>query len=139
MQKKYSIKIYCKKSKYTEDKNFFKLVNLLENCVIFEPDSVKRTDYVEKREIDHPTFYSFDAPLWLFHADVANLEFLGKNATFSQYVLVSVGLFTSKIYTYSMKSRKQIRLQLEQFYRDVKSKRKGKKNEAASWPRFSAG
>ena len=105
---------------------------MLENCVIFEPDSVKRTDYVEKREIDHPTFYSFDAPFWLFHADVANLEFLGKNAAFFQYVLVSVDLFTSKIYTYSMKSRKQIRLQLEQFYRDVKSKRKGKKNEAAS-------
>ena len=31
------------------DKQFFKLVNLLENSVIFDPDSVKRTDYVEKR------------------------------------------------------------------------------------------
>ena len=29
----------------------FELVNLLENSVTFEPDSVKRTDYVEKREI----------------------------------------------------------------------------------------
>ena len=32
-------------------KKFFKLVNLLENNVIFEPDIVKRTDFVEKREI----------------------------------------------------------------------------------------
>ena len=112
---------------------------MLENCVIFEPDSVKRTDYVEKREIDHPTFYSFDALFWLFHADIANLEFLDKNVTFSENILILVDLFTSKVYTYLMKSRKQIRLKLEQFYRDVKSKRKGKKNEAASWPRFSAG
>ena len=50
------------KSKYAADKNFFKLVNLLENDnVIFDTDSVKRTDYVEKREIDHSTLYSFDA------------------------------------------------------------------------------
>ena len=40
-----------KKSKYVENKKFFKLVNLLENSVIFEPSSVKRTDYVEKREV----------------------------------------------------------------------------------------
>ena len=82
-----------KKSKYAEDKKFFQLVNLLENTVIFEPDSVKRTDFVEKREIDHSTLYSFDAPFQLFHADVGNLEFLGKNATFPQYVLVLVDLF----------------------------------------------
>ena len=95
--------------------------------VIFESENVKRTDYVEKREIDHSTLYSFDAPFQLFHADVGNLEFLGKNATFPQYVLVLVDLFSSKTYTYPMKSRKQIRQKLEQFYRDVRSKRKGKK------------
>ena len=98
--------IKFKKSKYVEDKKFFKLVNLLEKSVIFEPNSVKRTDYVEKREIDHSALYSFDAPFRLFHADVANLEFLGKNATFPQYVLVLVDLFSSKVYTYPMKSRK---------------------------------
>ena len=70
---------------------------------------------------------SFDVPFRLFHANVANLEFLGKNATFPQYILVLVDLFSSKVYTYSMKSRKQIRQKLEQFYRDVRSKRKGKK------------
>ena len=71
--------------------------------------------------------HSFYAPCLLFHADVANLEFLGKNATFPQYVLVLVDLFSSKVYTYPMKSRKQIRQKLEQFYRDVRSKIKNKK------------
>ena len=126
LDKKLLLKL--KKSKYVNDKNLFKLVNLFQkNSVIFEPDSVKRTDYVEKREIDHSTLYSFDAPFQLFHADVGNLEFLGKNSTFAQYVLDLVDLFSSKIYTYPMKSRKQIRQKLEQFYDDVKSKRKGKK------------
>ena len=116
------------KFKYAADKNFFKLVNLLENDnVIFDTDSVKRTDYVEKREIDHSTLYSFDGPFQLFHADTGNLEFLGKNATFPQYVLVLVDLFSSKIYTFPMRSRKQIRQRLEQFYEEVESKRKGKK------------
>ena len=106
-----------KKSKYVEDKNFFKLVNLLENNnVIFDVDNVNRTDYVKKRETDRS-----------IHADVGNLEFLGKNATFPRYVLVVVDLFSSKVYTYPMKFRKQIRQRLEQFYDDVKNKRKGKK------------
>ena len=118
-----------KKSKYVEDKKIFNLVNLLDskNSVVLEPVSVKRNDYVEKREIDHSTLYSFDAPFRLFHADVGNLEFLGKNATFPHNVLVLVDLFSSKIYTYSMKSRKQIRQKLEQYCRDVRSKRKGLK------------
>ena len=127
-----------KKSKYDEDKKIFNLVNLLDKKnVIFEPERVKRTDYVEKREIDHSTLYSFDAPFRLFHADVANLEFLGKNATFPQFVLVLVDLFSSKVYTYPMKSRKQIRQKLEQFYRDIRSKKKKLKNEVASRPRIS--
>ena len=126
LDKKLLLKL--KKSKYVEDKKIFNLVNLLDKKnVIFEPERVKRTDYVEKREIDHSTLYSFDAPFQLFHADVASLEFLGKNATFPQYVLVLVDLFSSKVYTYPMKSRKQIRQKLEQFYRDVRSKIKNKK------------
>ena len=86
-----------KKSKYVEDKNLLKLVNLLENSVIFERESVKRTDYVEKREIDYSRLYSFDVPFQLFDADVGNLEFLGKIATFPRYDLVLIDLFSSKI------------------------------------------
>ena len=101
---------------------------MLENDnVIFDKDSVKRTDYVEKRDIDRSTLYSFNGRFQLFHADVGNLEFLRKNATFPQHVLVLVDLFSSKIYTFLMRSRKQIRQRLEQFYEEVKRKRKGKK------------
>ena len=73
------------------------------------------------------TLYSFDRPFQLIHADVGDLEFLGKNITFPHYVLVLVDLFPSKIYTYPMKSRKQIRQKLEQFYFDIRGKRKGNK------------
>ena len=101
---------------------------MLENDnVIFDKDSVKRTNYVEKRDIDRSTLYSFNGRFQLFHADVGNLEFLRKNATFPQHVLVLVDLFSSKIYTFLMRSRKQIRQRLEQFYEEVKRKRKGKK------------
>ena len=117
-----------KKSRYIEGKSFFKLVNLLNNNnVIFDVNNVNRTDYVEKREIDRSTLYSFSRPFELIHADVGNLEFLGKNATFPRYVLVVVDLFSSKVYAYPMKSRKQIRQRLEMFYDDVKNKRKRKK------------
>ena len=44
----------------------------------------------------------------LCHADVRNLEFLGKNATFPQYVLVLIDLFSSKVYTYPMRYRKKL-------------------------------
>ena len=54
------------------------------------------------------------------------LEFLGKNATFAQYVLILVDLFPSKVYTFLMRSRKQISQRQEQFYDQVESKRKGK-------------
>ena len=92
-----------------------------------EDKAPTRVNYVEKREIDRSTLYSFDGPFQLLHADVGNLEFLGKTATFSQYVLVIVDLFSSKIYTYPMKSRKQILQKLRIFYNDVRNKRKGKR------------
>ena len=109
LDKKLQLKL--KKSKYKDNKFFLKVVNslLLDDDTVFEPENVNRTDYVEKREIDHSTLYSFNVPFQLLHADIANLEFLGKNATFPQYVLVIVDLFSSKVYTYPMKSRKQIK------------------------------
>ena len=92
--------VRLKKSKYSHDKQFFKNVNLLDKkSVIFNPESVNRTDYVEKRNIDRSPLYSFSRPFELVHAEVGNLEFLRKNATFPQYVLVLVDLFSSKTYT----------------------------------------
>ena len=47
LDKKLLLKL--KKSKYVEDKKLFNLVNLLDKKnVIFEPERVKRTGYVEK-------------------------------------------------------------------------------------------
>ena len=127
LKKRLSVRL--KKSKYPKDKLFFKILNDLdrEKSVIFNPETVNRTDDVEKRDIDRSTLYSFSRLLELLHADVANLEFLGKNATFPQYVLLVVDLFSSKTYTYPMRPRRQIRDRLEQFYLDVQGKRKGRR------------
>ena len=101
---------------------------MIDSKSIFNEDKAPTSvDYVEKREIDRSALYSFDGPFQLLHADVGNLEFLGKNAIFPQYVLVIVDLFFSKIYTYPMKSRKQIFQNLRIFYDDVRNKRKGKR------------
>ena len=106
----------------------FKLLNFNDNKSIFEKNKAStRADFVEKGEIDCPTLYSFDGPFQRLHVDVGNLEFLGKNTTFPQYVLVILDLFSSKVYTYSMKSRKQILQILKIFYNNVRNKRKGKK------------
>ena len=115
-----------KKSSYDVDKQLFKLVNLADSTTFLDDGkSPTRTDYVEKKEINRFTLYSFDGPFQILHADVGNLEFLGKNATFLQYVLVIVDLYSSKGYTYSMKSRKQILQKMKLFYDEVRSKRKG--------------
>ena len=96
-----------RKSKYETDKLLFRLVNLSDSKFIFnEHKAPIRADYVERREIYRFTSYSFDGPFHFLHADVGKLEFLGKNATFLQYGLVIVDLFSSKVYTYSIKSRK---------------------------------
>ena len=117
-----------KKSKYAKDTELLKLINLADNENFLDDNKLpSRTDYVEKSEIDRSTLCSFDDPFQLLHADVGNLEFLGKNATFPQYVLVIVDLYSSKVYTYSMKSRKQILQKMKLFYDEVRSKRKGKR------------
>ena len=72
------------------------------------------------------TLYSFDGPFHLIHADVGNLEFLGKNATIARYVLLVVDLYSLKIYFFPMRSRKQILQKMKLFYDEIKSKRKKK-------------
>ena len=69
--------------------------------------------------------YNFDGPFQLLQADVENLEFLSKNATFPQYGLVIVGLYSSKVYVYSIRSRKEIIQKMKLFYDEVREKRKG--------------
>ena len=72
-----------------------KLVNLAGNKSVLDNGKASiRSNYVEKREIDRYALYSFDGPFQHLHADVGNLEFLGKKTTFSQYVLVIVDLYS---------------------------------------------
>ena len=53
-----------------------------------------KTFFVETNdEIDRSKLYNFNGSLKLLHADVANLEFLGKSATDLKYCLVIVDLF----------------------------------------------
>ena len=84
---------------------------------------MRKKDDVERST----TLYSFDDPFQLFHADVGNLGFLGKSATDPKYCLLLVDFFTSKVYVYSMKSRKSILNKMETFYTDLENKMKGQK------------
>ena len=116
---------------HVKDKLFLKFINLIEN-VIDLVDKTKddkiptRLDYAEKREIDRSTIYSFNGPFQLIHADVSNIEFLGKSATIPCYALSIVDLYSSKVYVYLMRSRKQILQQLKIFYKEINNKRKNK-------------
>ena len=81
-------------------------INLVDNKLEDEEKVPTRVEYVEKREIDRSTLYSFDGPFQLIHADVGNLEFLRKSATTPIYDLLVVDLYSSKIYVCLLRSRK---------------------------------
>ena len=49
-------------------------------------------DYVERRQIDRSTLYSFKGPFQLLHANLGDLIFLEKSATTLKYVLFAVDL-----------------------------------------------
>ena len=116
-----------KKLRYSKDSQLLKLILLADNRDSLDDDKTPtRTDYVEKREINRSTLYSFDGPFQLLHADVGNLEFLVKNATIPQYALMVVDLYSSKVYVYPMRSRKQTLQKMKLFYDEVRSKRKYK-------------
>ena len=74
-----------------------KLVLLADNLLEDEGKISTRTDFVEKREIDRSTLYSFDGPFQLIHMDVGNLELLCSSATTPRYVLLIADLYSSKI------------------------------------------
>ena len=66
-----------KKSKYRANVLLYKLSNLAEGKLIFNDDKAPTTaDFVDKRDIDCSTLYSFNGPFQLIHADVGNIEFL---------------------------------------------------------------
>ena len=106
-----------KKSSYCEEKLFLKLIDLIENDIdqINQTKEIQiptRLDYVEKREIDSSALYSSDGPFHFIHVDVASLEFLRKLVTTSNYALLIVDFYPSKVFVYPMPSRKQTLQQL---------------------------
>ena len=117
-----------KKSRYKKDSLLLKLILSADNTDQQDDDKIPaRADFVGKRDIDISTLYCFDGPFQLIHADVGNVEFLGKNATIPRYVQVVVSLYSSKVYIYPMRSRKQISQKMRLFYDEVRSKRKNKR------------
>ena len=116
-----------KKSNYVRDNDFTKLFATLDFSFLEENKTIPplKTSFVEKKDkIDRSTFYSFEGPFQLLHVDIANLQFLGKSSAARRYCLVVVDIFSSKVYTYPMKSRKNIAYKLEMFYKKIKTKRK---------------
>ena len=122
-----------KKFTYKKDKEFVTDFKLLEN----KEDLLKQKDgysipikieFIEKSDdIDRSTLFSIQTSFDLLHADIGDLQFLGKSAADPKYCLLLVDLFTSKICVYGMKNRFLIPLKLEKFYKVVAAKRKNKK------------
>ena len=68
-----------KNSRYKKDSLLSKLILSADNTDLQDEDKIPtRADFFEKRETNRSTLYSFDGPFQLIHADVGNLEVLGK-------------------------------------------------------------
>ena len=59
-------------------------------------------------------------------ADIGYISFLARSAVDPKFCLSFVDLFTSKIYTYPMKTRNLLAKKIELFYNDINQKRDGK-------------
>ena len=105
-------------------KNIVNLFNENTKDVFEEKNLIPiKTLFVEKKDgLDRPTLNMIDGPLQVLHAEVGNLEFLDKSAADSRYCLSFVNIFASKIYVYSMKSRKLVATKMESFYKKLGDK-----------------
>ena len=116
-----------KKSSYDKDQVFYKLFQKLENEEkdIIEPQIPFYTPFIEQRkDIDRSSAsYSINGPLQFFHADLAYLQFFAKSAVDPKYALLCVDLFTSKVYVYTLRSKNNLFKKLEEFYKEIDSKR----------------
>ena len=117
-----------RKSIYQKDKvfyNLFKKIN--DKDVIYDKEKERIPFYTpftpQKKDIDRSTLFSLNGPMQFFHADIAYLQFLAKSAVDPKFALVCVDLFTSKIYVYTMKVRRNLASKLEIFYKEIQKKR----------------
>ena len=90
----------------------------------------------KRRDIDRSTLYSFDGPFQLLQADIAHIRFLAKSPTDPKFCLLFVNLFTSKMYTFPIKTRQLLAKKMEQFYNDTQKKRNGKRMRLQSDEEF---
>ena len=118
----------ARKSTYDKDKVFVNLYNQLEDKNFHHNNNLPLvTSFVNKRSnIDHSTLYSISKPFELLHADIADIRFLGNSAVDPKYCLLTVDLFSSKIYVYPMKNRNLLAKKLKLFYEDIKQKKTGR-------------
>ena len=85
------------------------------------------TPFVKKRQnIIRTTLYSFSGLFQALQLDIAYISFLVRLAVDPMFCLLFVDLFTSKIYTYQMKSRNLLAKQMELFYNNINKKRDSK-------------
>ena len=101
-----------RKSSYEKDKVFYNLLKNVDDKNIIYDENENRVPFYtpfipQKKNIDRSTLYTVNGPLQFFHADVAFLKFLAKSAVDPKYALVCVDLFTSKVYVYTMRKKKQ--------------------------------
>ena len=117
-----------KKSIYQKDKVFYNLFKKIDDKdVIYDKEKERILFYTpftpQKKDIDRSTLFSLNGPMQFFHADIAYLQFLAKSAVDPKFALVCVDLFTSKIYVYTMKVRRNLASKLEIFYKEIQKKR----------------
>ena len=131
----------AKNSIYEKDKVFFnmydnldkenkKIESLLENPPL-------TTQFIEKKKwYWSSTLYSSDGPFQLLQADIVYISFLAKSTVDTKFCLLFVDLFTSKIYTFPMKTRKLLAKKMKQVYNDIPKKKKWQENEIPNWSRI---
>ena len=117
-----------RKSIYQKDKVFYNLFKKIDDKdEIYDKEKERIPFYTpftpQKKDIDRSTLFSLNGPMQFFHADIAYLQFLAKSAVDPKFALVCVDLFTSKIYVYTMKARKNLASKLEIFYKEIQKKR----------------
>ena len=119
------IKSKAKKSLYEKDKIFCKYYFDFENKnVLQEGDTTKTsisfyTPFLEQRKDRSAALYIIKASFELLHADIADIQFFSNYAVDRKYCLVVVNLFTSKTYSYPMKSSNLLAQKMNLSYQDI--------------------
>ena len=100
---------------YREFKNNGGKINELKTKVVINTPFVQKRAVTQRGEMLH----TIDGPMQVVHEDVTDLNFFSKSVVAPKYCLLSVDLFTSKVYTYGMKKKSQLADKVETFYLEI--------------------